>query len=385
MRHLTYVIFTWVILFVLAGCRKEEVVYLQEDDPVGAPATEPADYAGFYILNEGNMGMNACTLDYYSYTTGVYSRNIYGTANPTVAMELGDVGNDLELYRGRLYAVINCSNKVEVMEAATARRVGQVEIPNCRYIVFDGDYGYVTSYAGPVEIGPEHAQLGYVAKVDLASLQVVDRCLVRYQPDGIALVGRKLYVANSGGYMVPNYESTLSVIDLETFNVSGSIEIAPNLQYVIADSHNALWVSARGDYYGNASALYRYSLTEEKVTHCFAMPVGTLWLSGDSLLVAGSEFSYDTFEDVKGYNVVDVATCSQLPEPFACEKVRREVVVPYGVARNPRTGDILLTDAGNYVNPGYVYCLAPDGTVRWKHRGGDIPAHFCLMPSEINE
>lgn len=102
-------------------------------------------YRGFYLLNEGNMGSNKCTLDYYDYEDGMYYRNIYAERNPTVVMELGDVGNDMAVYGDRLYIVVNCSHKVEVLDARTAVRIGQVDIPNCRFIKFVGDKGYVSS------------------------------------------------------------------------------------------------------------------------------------------------------------------------------------------------------------------------------------------------
>ncbi len=56
-----------------------------------------------------------------------------------------------------------------------------------------------------------------MAKVDTATMQVVDSCAVGYQPEEMVVAGDKLYVANSGGYRVPNYDKTVSVIDLKTF------------------------------------------------------------------------------------------------------------------------------------------------------------------------
>lgn len=53
---------------------------------------------GFYLLNEGNMGSNKCTLDYMDYATGYYHKNIYAETNPSVVLELGDVGNDIQIY-----------------------------------------------------------------------------------------------------------------------------------------------------------------------------------------------------------------------------------------------------------------------------------------------
>ena len=51
-----------------------------------------------------------------------------------VIKELGDVGNDLQIYGSKLYAVLNSSHKVEVMDARTLVRIGQIDIPNCRYM-----------------------------------------------------------------------------------------------------------------------------------------------------------------------------------------------------------------------------------------------------------
>src|SRR5574344_909952 len=134
-----------MIVIAVQSCRKADVIVIPDSVPVSEP--QYTSISGFYLLNEGNMGMNKCTLDYYDYTTGTYTRNIYGNANPSVPKELGDVGNDIAIYGSRLYAVINCSNKVEVMDVSTTKRIGQIDIPNCRYIRFSGGYAYVTSYA----------------------------------------------------------------------------------------------------------------------------------------------------------------------------------------------------------------------------------------------
>ena len=57
----------------------------------------------------------------------------------------------------------------------------------------------------PIEIQMK-TRLGYVAKVDTATLQIVDQCLVGYQPEEMVVTSNKLYVANSGGYRFPNYQ-----------------------------------------------------------------------------------------------------------------------------------------------------------------------------------
>ena len=101
------------LLVALAACRTIEPVIPSDPSVVGGG--DAGDIYGFFLLNEGNMGTNKCTLDFYDYATGIYSKNIFPERNPEVVQELGDVGNDLQIYGGRLYAVVNCSNLVEVM------------------------------------------------------------------------------------------------------------------------------------------------------------------------------------------------------------------------------------------------------------------------------
>ena len=84
------------------------------------------------------MGTNQATLDYLDYTKGIYHKNIYATANPSVVKELGDVGNDLQVYGSKLYAVINVSGKIEVLDKKTAKRIKSIPVQNCRYICFSG-------------------------------------------------------------------------------------------------------------------------------------------------------------------------------------------------------------------------------------------------------
>ena len=359
----------------LCGCREEVVTPITETEQVGIP--EKTGVRGFYLLNEGNMGSNKATLDYYDFTTATYYRNLYPEVNPNVAKELGDVGNDLNIYGSRLYAVINASNKVEVMDASTAKRIGQIDIPNCRYIRFNGQYAYVTSYAGPVEINPDYRQIGYVAKIDTATLQIIDTCHVGYQPDGLEIVGDRLYVANSGGYMVPNYENTVSVINLNTFKETKRIEVALNLHHLIADNHGQLWVTSRGDYYGTPSKLYVIDTGSDLLTDSVAISASGLCLCGDSLFTYSAEFSYTEQKNTVSYGIVDVNTHKLLTGNFLADGNEKKIQTPYGIWINPTTKDIFLTDAKNYVIPGTLHCFSSDGRLRWSVRTGDIPAHFA--------
>ncbi|MDR2384911.1 MAG: YncE family protein [Tannerella sp.] len=369
------------ICFCFVSCRDEAEIFMPEIVTT-PPEDDITQIKGFYLLNEGNMGSNKSTLDYYDYATDEYHRNIYGAANPAIPKELGDVGNDIKIYGSKLYAVINCSNKVEVMDKSTACRLGQIDIPNCRYIRFHDAYAYVTSYSGPVELDPEYRQTGYVAKVDTATLEVIDRCLVGFQPDELEIVDNKIYVANSGGYMFPNYENTVSVIDISSFIEIRRINVARNLHRLRADRYNNLWITSRGDYYTQASRLYWIDMNTDQLVDSLDVAVSNFHLEGDSLYFYGVEWSYITTGNTVTYGIVDVAKKEILTRNFITDGTEQAIRVPYGIMVNPLTKDIYLTDAKNYVSPGTLYCFGSDGRQKWNVRTGDAPAHFVLLIEE---
>lgn len=360
-----------------SSCRKDDEIV----PPTVGQVTEgvKTKFAkGFFLLNEGNMGSNKASIDYFDYETGVYSKNIYAERNPGVVKELGDVGNDIEIYGNKLYAVINCSHFVEVMDVRTAKHIKQISIPNCRYITFKGGYAYVSSYAGPVQIDP-NARLGYVAKVDTASLSIVATCIVGYQPEEMVIVGDKLYVANSGGYRVPNYDNTVSVIDLNTFTEIKKIQVAVNLHRLELDKYGYIYVSSRGDYYNTPSKTLIINSKDDSVTDVLGdLPNSNMTLCGDSLYVYSTEWSYVTNSNKVTYAIVDTKQQKVVTRSFIKDGTDKSIKIPYGIAVNPETRDFFVTDAGNYVTPGRLYCFNKNGIKKWEVETGDIPAHFVF-------
>ncbi len=365
--------------------RQEEQVEPGKTDTIAKDTIkkDTTTIKGFFLLNEGNMGSNKCTLDYYDALTGKYIRNIYAQANPGVVQELGDVGNDIQIYDGKIWAVINCSHFVEVMNQTDARHITQISIPNCRYITFSGRHAYVSSYAGPVQLDP-NARLGYVAKIDIDRLAVVDTCNVGYQPDELVVYDGRLYVANSGGYRFPNYDRTVSVIDLRTFRVVNTIDVAINLHRLEVDRQGYIWVSSRGDYYGVHSKTYVIDPRTDTVCDALDVANTEMTLSGDSLYIYGTEWSYVTNSWTFSYAIIDTRSRDIVTRRFITDNTERRIKMPYGIAVNPDTHEFYITDAGNYVSPGDLYCFTPDGCKKWSVRTGDIPAHFAFTKKKLH-
>jgi len=368
-------------LTFLAACRTIEPV--TPSDPTDVGGGNAGDIAGFFLLNEGNMGSNKCTLDYYDYTSGIYSKNIYAERNPGVVQELGDVGNDLQIYGGKLWAVVNCSNLVEVMDVATARHLGVVSVPNCRYITFHDRYAYVSSYAGPVDVDP-NARLGYVARIDTSSLQVIDTCVVGYQPEEMVITQGKLYVANSGGYRVPDYDHTVSVIDLASFKEIKKIDVAPNLHRMELDAYGHIWVSSRGDYYDIQPMTFIVDTNSDCVIDQLdLLACSDMTLCGDSLYVYSNTWSYFTQTSDVNYAIVNTKTREVVTRRFITDGTETQFQNPYGIAVNPNTHEIFVTDARDYITPGKVYCFSSEGRLKWSANTGDIPSRIVFTKNRL--
>ena len=368
---------------VATGCRDDELVVPTEYDIVPETMAADSDIRGFYLVNEGNMGSNKCTLDYFDYATGLYARNFYAERNPHVIKELGDVGNDIGIYGSKLYVVVNCSHKVEVLDARSGVRIGQIDIPNCRYVRFYRGNAYVSSYVGPVLIDP-NAPKGAVYRVDTLSLAVTGKVTVGYQPEEMEIVDDYMYVANYGGYRAPEYDNTVSVVQMYDFKQVQQIPVGINLHRLKKDRYGKLWVTSRGDYQSRPSRLHVLEklpgYNRMAVTDTLDVACSNMAFFGDSLYYYATEWNNFTASNTVSYGIIDIRTRKVVSTNFISDGTEAEITIPYGIAVHPETGDIFVTDAKNYVSSGTLYCFDRHGRRKWSVRTGDIPAHIAFLP-----
>src|SRR5699024_10481071 len=123
------------VLLLFSACRKDKEP-MEPEVEIVTPENPDTLLRGMYVLNQGNMNSNKSSLDYLDFSTGAYRRNIYQEVNPEITLGLGDVGNDIGIYGSKLYIVLNNSNKIDVLDAKTAKKIGQIDIQNVRYIAF---------------------------------------------------------------------------------------------------------------------------------------------------------------------------------------------------------------------------------------------------------
>ncbi|WP_199119051.1 YncE family protein [Pedobacter sp. ASV28] len=372
MRNLSFLL---VFILVLLACRKEPRPLPSEISRVEPEPT--AVLRGMYLVNEGNMNMNKASLDYLDFRNGIYTRNFYNQINPEVTKGLGDVGNDIGIYGSKLYIVVNVSNKVEVLNVRTGKRIGQINITNGRYLAFAKGRAYVSAYLG--RVGDPTAVNGIVAEVDTTTLSISRTVRVGRQPEEMAIVNNKLYVANSGGYSPPNYENTISVVDLDSFMETKRIEAAINLHRLKADKYGDLYVTSRGDYYDILSKLLVIDTKTEKIKKTFDFAASNLTIDDEVAYIYATSWNYLQGRNTINYFMIDVKEELLLKQQFITDGSDKHIRVPYGIAVNPYNKDIYITDARDYVTPGKLHCYNVEGHLKWSVTTGDIPAHLVFV------
>jgi hypothetical protein len=350
----------------------------EPDTPDTPIVPEASEMAGLYVLSEGTWGGNNASLSYFEYESGSFTNDFFELKNPSKG-GLGDVSNDIKIYGSKLYAVINSSNYVEVMDAKTAKHIGTIQIANCRSITFEGGFAYITSFAGAI-MGVTQ-QLGFVAKADTANLQIVSTLDVDYQPEELTVANGKLYVANSGGYNYPNYSDKVSVIDLNLFKFIKNISVGKsNLSKIRTDKNGKVWVISTGNYRDISPSVSVINPVTDEVTNTLNLnSISDFDFYGDSLYFCGAVYNMDTYENIVCYGIIDINSKRQVAANFITDGTESQIIIPYALKINRFNGDIFLSDALDCLSPGKVYCLDKEGKFKWLKTAGVCPGHFAFL------
>lgn len=379
--------------------------------PVGV-LPEPGELGRLYILNEGVMGMGNSSIDFYDFADGTYVTDAFPAANPDVPFGLGDTGNDLAVYGGKLWAVMNGSDLVEVMDASTMEHIRAIDVPACRDIAFSGRYAYVTSWAG--NVSDDGDRTGMVYRIDINSLSIAGTVEVGYQPEDIAVLDGKIYVANSGG-MTDGYDNRLSIIDEESFSLERTVEIAANICDIAPDVYGRLWISSPGDYYSVHSGIYVYDTVSGAVLQSGAgvsfksesgvvfqqesgsaiqsepganilpewindIRVSSMYSTGSHLWVLGNENEWDYTAGAGKYCLYTIDCQALTMTRTELSRTGAESIYnPYGIWVSPDEKTIAITDAASYTEPGYILFLDANLNFVSSFQTGFLPGHFAVL------
>jgi hypothetical protein len=338
------------ITVVLASCHKDKIV---QNSGTPVPVR-----AGVYILNQGEFGEDNSTLTYYNYASKQLIPDYFAQANP--GKQLGDTGNDIEIYGSKMYIVVNNSNVVDVANAKTGVLIGQIQINQGRSIVFNQGKAFVSSYdAG-----------GEVIVVDTASLKIVGNVYVGSDPEQMVVANNKLYVANSGGLnTVP--DSTVSVINLSSLTVQNNIKVIQNPVSVTADANGNVYVLSIGNYGNIAGGLNVIDdvadtlISKPAVSLGFNIPITSL----------GSQVYFPTANN-------QIAVYSSITKKIIQANFITDgtiIQTPYAIQADPTSGEVFIADAVDYQSNGKVFAFSSSGKLEYTLTVGINPGKIAFV------
>jgi len=334
-----------VVVLTFLSCEKPP--------PVIPPIVIEPETVGFYICCEGLMNGNNGILSYYDVENNQLHKDYFKTQNQR---GLGDTPNDLKTYGSKMYCVVNLSNTIEVMDAATATSLQRISLTSesgngrqPRQIAFHKDKAYVCNFDGTV------------VRIDTTSLAVDAIVECGRNPDGICVANNKLYVSNSGGLDFGNPDNTVSVIDIEPFTEIKRITVVANPGKILADSEGDVYLISRGNY-GNISGTFQRidSRTDEVVQVFEHLNVTNFTICNDVAYL----YNYDYFTCSSWFKTFDCKTKQVINESFISDGT--VINKPYGINVNPLNGDVYITDVYSYTVQGDVYCFDKEGKRKFK-------------------
>jgi DNA-binding beta-propeller fold protein YncE len=302
-----------------------------------------ADYShGAFIVNEGSFGNLNGSI--------TWTLNGLVVANPfaeVMGAPLGDVISDFDIVSGKFYAVSNSTSKVIVMNATTFKV--EAEITGFTY---PRSFQYVGNGMAAVTDGSLD---GVVKWIDLSTNTITASTPVGLGPEGMCVLGNRLYVCNSGGWDIDN---RIAVIDIPSKSVLTYINVADRPVEIQVDVNGYLWALCSGETQYDATwtqiightpaALAKIYSVDNSVT---TFDVGVL---GDHPLhMAKDEINQKIYISNSTLLAFDMQT--NIFSDFL-------TVASNGVSVNPTTQEVWVCGETNYASPSNIKVYSATGT-----------------------
>ena len=339
-----------VISFAIA-CKKHK-----PKDPVSTNMSN-----GIIVLNEGLFQQNNSSLTWVDFTQNTSDNSFFETK---IGRGLGDTGNDMVRYGGKIYIVVNVSSTLEVLDAYTGKLIKQVLMQTGvgaakqpRSITISGGNVFVSCFDGFVDV------------LDTTNIQLVTRIAVGKNPDQICASGGNVYVSNSGGLDFPILDSTVSVISATSLTETVKIVVGKNPGAIAADGQGNVFVAVRGNYSSVQPKFVKISSSTNTISFTANWSVSEITVVNNKLMmiaesgVSQAIWVYDIASNViENTSFLSGATLTK----------------PYHMQINPVTGLIYLTDAKNYTTTGELYEFNASGSFLRKWNTGINPSKLLF-------
>lgn len=331
--------------------------------------TVPVSKGAFVVCGGSTSANIGSSLTYIDFASGQAFQNQFIGVNHR---ELGTTANDALVYGDKLYIVVSGENTVEVLDAKTMRSIEQIDMvdlmgpkgnaPRC--ITADADKIYVSTYGSSEANWDAHTTSGngYVAAIDTISFTLKGVYTAGSYPEGVAVYGDNLIVANSDYSM--GEKASISVINMTTGidePVKHSLITNPSKVAVAADG---IYVLDMGNYADVAGGIRKIS--NDGVITLFDATFANFM--GTNIYACNVPWG-STPQD---FIVYDITNGNKKTYPAGVDRY----FYPLVINADPITGHIFIAslgEEGGYKTNGYVIEYDANGKMQKTYECGVYP------------
>ncbi|HIP37020.1 MAG TPA: hypothetical protein EYG85_09205 [Crocinitomix sp.] len=334
-------IFIIIVLFLtFTACKK--------DKP--QPSTTESTYTnGVLCMNEGLFQQNNASLSYYSLDSNKVISHIFQKIN---GRGLGDTANDMieYTYNGKRYIAIavDISSQVEILTYENLKSVKQIPVFNGnmarepRALQFYNDKLYSINFDGTVSV------------IDLTTYSIIQNISCGVNPDNAVIINNLMYIVNSGGLNYPVYDSTISVLNLNTLLVTDTVITAINCSQIVADAQNEIYVLSRGNYSNILPKLQRIDPITNQVIQEFNIETYEMTYFNDKIY-----YFNDADSKIYTFNTTTESVEGPLIDCSNYQNI-------YGIQIDEINQLIYTNDANGYVNSSTIRCYDMNGSFKYE-------------------
>ena len=332
--------------FFLGSCTKEKD---NDDNPTCNDCITSIDDSFLYVSNEGPFGGTG-SISKINLSTNSIENSFYADANNDIP--IGSVVQSLHVIEDRGYAILNGGNEVAAFNVNSFENNTIISINYPRYMTSLNNDGFITSgnYAGKVY------------RIDLITNMITDSVEVGYGPEQLLISGEQLIVTNSGGW---GSDSTISIINLATFEVDTNIIIGSKPTDLVGDKNGMIWILASAQYdANNTPKLVQLDPSDWSVLKSIEIGTADESINKIALNSKGDGIIYYNATDVYALNISDNNSPSNA-------LINEDGL--YGVEVDPLSGDIFLFDKIDYTSTGFVHRYTSTGVFKTTYDVGVLP------------
>lgn len=310
----------YILLIAVISCKKKEIgPQCPSCEEEVIPTTTDV-----LIGCEGNFGWGNASITQYQPASGKATQHVFQNVN---GFTLGDVLQSFCSHQEKLYIVLNNSGKIEIIDTASYAYQGTIMGLNSpRFMVTSGSTGYVSDlYNNGVSV------------VDLISNQVIDTILTGTWSEHLLINGNDLYIGCPDTNWILKYD-----LGLNQFNDTIIVGKSPSGIQQSNDGH--IWFLTSGGYNQEIPNLVEFDGSTILRT-----------LSFNSITDNPSQLRYNKRTNQLLYLNGDVYSFDLLAGNLPSNPIiSQNGAMYYGLGVDPKSSDIYVTDAVDYVQLGRV-------------------------------